>query len=255
MAHVVLSRKRNRDADRRLEGGIAQLAEEERVRVLEADPALLEAVPPSSREAARRGLHAPRVSAAPGPWSPDGLTDSSALGILVLEGLLTRNVTIAGTRSREILGAGDVLRPWDDDSVLDPVPATITWTILDPCAFAVLDQRWNLLASRWPDFGEEILRRILRRSRWLAVLLAIANLRGVEDRVMLLLWHLAGNWGRVTSAGTLIPFGLTHEVIADLAGARRPSVTTALASLEREGRLGRVTDGWLLRGDPPSSGA
>lgn len=238
-----------------MEGGIAELTEEERVRVLDVDPALLEAVPASSREAARRGLHAPRVSAAPGPWSPDGLTDSSGLGILVLEGLLTRNVTIAGTRSREILGAGDVLRPWDDDSALHPVPAATSWTVLAPTACAVLDQRWKLFAARWPDFGTEILHRIVRRSRWLAVLLAIANMRGVEERVLMLLWHLAGNWGRVTSAGTLVPFGLTHEVIADLVGARRPSVTTALTSLEREGKLERVKEGWLLRGDPPSSGA
>jgi CRP-like cAMP-binding protein len=238
-----------------LEGGIVELAQEERIAVLESDAGLLEAVPPSSREAARRGLRASRVSAAPGPWSPDGLADSSALGILVLEGLLTRNVTIAGTRSREILGAGDVLRPWDDESALQPVPITTTWTILETTTCAVLDQRWRLFAGRWPDFGAEILHRLLRRSRWLAVLLAIVSVRGVEERVLLLFWHLAGNWGKVTSAGTLVPFGLTHEVIADLVGARRPSVTTALTSLERAGKIERVRKGWLLSGDPPSSGA
>ena len=119
----------------------------------------------------------------------------------------------------------------------------------------MLDQRWRLLAARWPDVGTEILRRIVRRSRWLAVLNAITNMRGVEGRVVLLLWHLAGNWGKVTSAGTVVPFGLTHEVIADLIGARRPSVSTAISGLEREGTLERVDGGWLLRGDPPSSGA
>jgi CRP/FNR family transcriptional regulator, cyclic AMP receptor protein len=236
------------------EGRIVESRESRQVRVLEADPGLLEAVPASSREAAREGLQAVSVSAAPGPWSPDELIDASGLGILVIKGLLTRNVAIAGTRSREILGAGDVLRPWDDDSAIDPVPSITTWTVLEPTECAVLDRRWKLLAGRWPEFGGEILHRIIRRSRWLAVLLAIANLRGVEDRVILLLWHLAGNWGRVTSAGTLVPFGLTHEVIADLAGARRPSMTTALTSLERKGLVERVADGWLLRGDPPWSG-
>ncbi len=238
------------------EGGIIESKNDNgEVRLLEVDVALLEAVPPSSRETARAGLRAKRVSAAPGPWRPEGVVDASGLGILVVEGLLTRDVQIAGTRSREILGAGDLLRPWDDDSTLNPVPSRTTWTVLEPTVGGVLDERWKLVASRWPDFGDELLRRVVRRSRWLAVLLAIATMRGVEDRVILLLWHLAGNWGKVTSAGTLVPFGLTHEVIADLVGARRPSVTTAIAGLEREGKLERVDDGWLLRGDPPSSGA
>ena len=223
--------------------------------MLEADPALLEAVPGSSRDAAREGLQEELISVAPGPWSPEGLADPSGLGILVLEGLLTRNLWIAGTQSREILGGGDILRPWDDDTALDPVPSTISWTVLQPTACVELDNRWRLLAARWPNLSAEILHRVVRRSRWLAVLNAITNMRGVDGRVHLLLWHLAGNWGRVTSAGTLVPFGLTHEVIADLVGSRRPSVTTALADLEAEGKIERVTEGWLLRGDPPSSGA
>ena len=239
----------------KLEGATIESKNNGEVRVLEVDAALLEAVPPSGRETARMGLRAKRVSAARGPWRLEGLVDTTGLGILVTEGLLTRDVQIAGTRSREILGAGDVLRPWDDDSTLNPVPSRTSWTVLEPTVGAVLDQRWKLVASRWPDFGEEVLRRIVRRSRWLAVLLAIAAMRGMEDRVILLLWHLAGNWGKVTSAGTLVPFGLTHEVIADLVGARRPSVTTAIAGLDREGELERVDGGWLLRRDPPSSGA
>ncbi len=237
------------------QGGIVEANNNGELRVLDMDAALLEAVPPSSREKARIGLGAKKVSAAPGPWHLGGLVDTSGLGILVIDGLLTRDVQIAGTRSREILGAGDILRPWDDDSALNPVPSKTTWTVLEPTVGGVLDQRWKLVASRWPDFGEELLRRIVRRSRWLAVLLAIATMRGVEDRVILLLWHLAGNWGKVTSAGTIVPFRLTHEVIADLVGARRPSVTTAIAGLEREGKLERVDGGWLLCGDPPSSGA
>lgn len=239
----------------KLEGEVVEAQENGWVLVLEVDAALLEAVPPSSRDAARQGLRGKRVSAAPGPWSPEGLVETSGLGILVIEGLLTRDLQIAGTRSREILGAGDVLRPWDNDSALHPVPSKASWTVLEPIVGAVLDQRWKLLATRWPDFGEQLLHRIVRRSRWLAVLLAIATMRGMEDKVILLLWHLAGNWGKVTSAGTLVPFGLTHEVIADLVGARRPSVTTAITRLEGEGKLERVDGGWLLRGDPPSSGA
>jgi CRP/FNR family transcriptional regulator, cyclic AMP receptor protein len=229
--------------------------QEDRVHVLEEDPVLLECVPASSREAARQGLQATRVSAARGSWNPERVCDASGLGILVLEGLLMRSIDVAGTRSSEILGPGDILRPWDDESALQPVPSTTTWTVLEPVGCAVLDAQWRLLALRWPDFVAEIIHRIVRRSRWLAVLNAITNLRGVEGRVMLLLWHLAGNWGKVTPAGTLVPFGLTHSVIADLVGARRPSITTAIAALEKAGEIERVRQGWLLLSDPPPSGA
>ena len=131
----------------KLEGATIESKSNGEVRVLEVDAALLEAVPPSGRETARMGLRAKRVSAARGPWRLEGLVDTSGLGILVTEGLLTRDVQIAGTRSREILGAGDVLRPWDDDSTLNPVPSRTTWTVLEPTVGAVLDQRWKLVAS------------------------------------------------------------------------------------------------------------
>jgi DNA-binding IclR family transcriptional regulator len=50
----------------------------------------------------------------------------------------------------------------------------------------------------------------------------------------------------------LLPLRLTHETLAGLSGAQRPSVTTALRTLERDGALRRDEQGgWLLLGDPP----
>jgi CRP/FNR family transcriptional regulator, cyclic AMP receptor protein len=48
----------------------------------------------------------------------------------------------------------------------------------------------------------------------------------------------------------LIPFALTHSTLARLVGARRPSVTSAIGELAKDGLLERTDDGWLLRGDP-----
>jgi CRP/FNR family transcriptional regulator, cyclic AMP receptor protein len=235
------------------EARLAAAGDNEQLKVLEADPTLLAAIPAEHRKTARERLLAVSLSVEPGLWDSDELNEPGALGVLVTEGLLTRNVDIAGTRSREILGPGDVIRPWEDDAALNPVPSRTTWTILERSRLALLDRRFRLVAGRWPEFGMEILNRMVRRARWLAVLLAIANLRGVEERAFLLLWHVAGNWGRVTSRGTLVPFGLTHELIAELIGARRPSVTTALKKMEREGKLRRVDKGWLLLVGPPST--
>jgi hypothetical protein len=49
-----------------------------------------------------------------------------------------------------------------------------------------------------------------------------------------------------------VPLALTHRILGQLVGARRPTVSTALAELAERGELIRRPDGsWLLRGDPP----
>jgi hypothetical protein len=48
-----------------------------------------------------------------------------------------------------------------------------------------------------------------------------------------------------------VPLVLSHRLIGELVGARRPTVSTALADLAREGQLARRDDGtWLLTGEP-----
>jgi CRP/FNR family transcriptional regulator, cyclic AMP receptor protein len=89
------------------------------------------------------------------------------------------------------------------------------------------------------------------RARHLAVNMAIAHYPRIDHRLLLLLWHLADRWGRVTAAGTRIPLRLTHALLADLVAARRTSVTTALAQLEDEGHLYRDDHTVVLRGEPP----
>ena len=44
---------------------------------------------------------------------------------------------------------------------------------------------------------------------------------------------------------------LSHRLIGELVGARRPTISTALAELARDGQLVRREDGtWLLTGEP-----
>jgi CRP/FNR family cyclic AMP-dependent transcriptional regulator len=222
------------------------------VAILEADADLRAAIPPNELEVARKHLVAQVLDVAPGSWD-GGIADTDGVGLLVLDGLLARELEVAGAKSLELLGTGDVIRPWDDDPGLSPFLAEATWTILEPTRFALLDARFMAVLGRWPKLGGEIIHRVLRRSRWLAVRLAIGNLKGVAERVTLLLWHMAGNWGRVTAEGTVVPFQLTHELIAELIGARRPSVTTAIGELREAGKLERRQEGWLLMGHSPRS--
>ena len=98
----------------------------------------------------------------------------------------------------------------------------------------------------------ELFNRGTRRAHALAVSLAIAYHQRVDDRLMLTLWHLAERWGRVRSEGIVVPLPLSHQRLADLIGAHRPSVTTALGKLAREGSLSRRENGdWVLHGLPP----
>jgi hypothetical protein len=76
----------------------------------------------------------------------------------------------------------------------------------------------------------------------------------VDRRLKALFWHLAERWGRVSGDGVIVPLALTHRILGQLVGARRPTVSTALSELAERGELVRRPDGsWLLRGDPPDA--
>jgi CRP/FNR family transcriptional regulator, cyclic AMP receptor protein len=69
----------------------------------------------------------------------------------------------------------------------------------------------------------------------------------VETRLLVEFWHLAERWGRVGPTGITITLPLTHEMIGELVGATRPSVTTGLGRLAARGLLVREgADVWHL---------
>ena len=91
----------------------------------------------------------------------------------------------------------------------------------------------------------------MQRSRNLAVNMAIVHQARVDVRLQMLLWHLAGRWGRVRSDATVLPLRLTHTLLADLVAARRPTVTSALTDLARRGLIRSHGDSWMLFGEAP----
>jgi CRP-like cAMP-binding protein len=169
---------------------------------------------------------------------------------MIVDGMLTRDVVFAGRTTTELLGSGDLLRPWDDDVQFDPLPFAATWYVHSPSRIAILDTRVAMAAGRWPAIATAIGARHIRRARVLAFQRAIAQLPRVDDRLIVVLWALAERWGRVGPDGVRLPLDLPHRTLATLIGARRPSVTTALTGLSRAGLVERVRDGWLLHGDP-----
>jgi len=205
-----------------------------------------------------------------GPWDPRSLSlESAPLGLLVVDGALVRATELGGRRAVELVSDGDLLWPWDDDSLGQrvpsrsaasaaaadgdlevPGPVVASWSVLAPLRVALLDARVAALAGRMPAFAGELVARGARRAHAVSAQLALSQVPRVDARLHGFLWHLAERHGRVRTDGVLLPLPLTHELLAGLVGARRPSVTTALGQLSRRGAVSRVPEGWLLGGAP-----
>src|SRR3954471_16249197 len=223
--------------------------------LLEAQPDLADGLSPEDEAQARRHVVALLDNVEPGPWEPGARypTDPAFFGLLVIDGMISRDVELGGRRCSELLGPGDLLRPWDyDEGDAASVPSESAWSVLEPARVAVLDGRFARVACRYPELVARLIARTLRRSRWLAILLTISSMPRVDARVLALFWHLADRWGHVTLDGVVVPVRLTHDMVGRLVGAHRPSVTTALSELTRADRISRLPHGWLLRGAPPS---
>ena len=65
---------------------------------------------------------------------------------------------------------------------------------------------------------------------------ALLQLSPVETRLLVLFWHLAERWGRVTPDGIGVRLRISHELLGQLVGCRRASVTTALRRIDDSGR-------------------
>ena len=224
------------------------------VRVLEVDPDLGDQLDPASREAAGRFAVAEEIRVPPGPWDPHARFGDGRgnLGLLVLSGVIKREVELANSAGAELLGQGDVIRPWQEDASVER-QAGPAWEVLEPTRLALLDRRFAAVAARWPALVEALLARAIQRSRDLAFHMALSHMTRVDVRLQAFFWHLADRWGRVGPEGVVVPLRLTHRTIAALVGAQRPSVTTALGTLADRRVLSRRDDGtWLLHGDPPA---
>jgi CRP/FNR family cyclic AMP-dependent transcriptional regulator len=221
----------------------------ERIDLLERDRDLARLVRTANGRSIDR-LWASALKLQRGPWQPAGEPNGNHLGYLVLDGLVGRRVVVPERgRSLELLGRGDLFSPWQEDS---PSFSQVAWTVIEPSSIAALDESFTAQVRQLPELLEALTERALSRSRRIAVSAAIANTVGVEERLLLLLWQLTELWGRKTKGGAVLPFRLSHQTLADLVGARRPTVTLALRGLTDRNLLERGAGGeWILCGDPP----
>lgn len=216
--------------------------------LLALDPDLADGLSRQEHLEARARAIVPMLDLRPGPWDPNGVVEpiSGAFAVLVVEGLLVRELLLADNTATELLMAGDLAdhRAYDDTLL----PVEVRWTVPHAARVAILDDRILGIVATWPSIGRRLVARSARQSARMAVHRAIAQLPRVEQRLLALFGHLAERCGRVGPAGIIVPLQLTHETLGRLIGARRPTVSLALKELGAEALLERRGDGsWLLR--------
>lgn len=225
--------------------------DDDQVRVLQLDPSLGAGLDPKTRQRASRELQAPALTLEPGRWNPPrSLAGSASLGLLLTRGLLIRRLYVAGGQCVELLGSGDLIRPWQEDAASF---VRARWQVLVRIEGAMLTGDFANRLCGYPQIVEALVERTMKRSRALAVYSAIGNVLRLQEGLELLFWHLAERWGKVERNGVIVPLPLTHQILADLVGARRPSVTLALSELKKSGKLSKLDRRrWRLTGSPPT---
>lgn len=218
----------------------------ETVSLLQAEPCLADGMTEEERDAAGRSLQAPLLALADGS-PPPGRRNTTAH--LVIDGLLLRRLHLGSGRSVELLARGDVLFPAHEDAASF---VRSTWTTVEPAYLAVIDLTPGSAIWRWPPICAGLAIRAVDRSRALAVQAAIMSIVGVEERLHSLLWALSERWGQVTSGGVMLELRVPQQVLAEMVGARRPTVSMALGHLCDRGLLETSEPGcWVLKGAPP----
>ena len=220
--------------------------------VLQLDRDLADGIEGPRLFGAVRACRADTIEVPLGRWAVEELDGArSGCGLLVISGILCRRVVQGESNGAEVVGPGDLLRPWESFGEWASIPTESSWKVLQPGRLAILDRDFVRRAGPFPEVSIALVRRALQRSRYLAVLIAIIGQRRIETRLTMLFWHLADRFGHVSGDWIEIPVPLTHGTLAELVGARRPSVTTALSHLYEQGVLQRAHRSWRLRGTVP----
>lgn len=219
------------------------------VRLLKVDPDLGAQLTEAERQEVERHVVLPVAQLERGPWDVDQLRQPRGVrgeprGFLVLSGHTCIDLAVGGQVCTRLITARELVLL--DGRPEDSLPVRASWSALDPATVAVLDHRLSLIAGRWPELMHAILERAAQQMRRGLLQQAISQLPRVEDRLLALLWSIADRQGVVRSDGVYVPLPATHATLAQMVGARRPTVSLGLRALTARGLLRAQKGGWLL---------
>lgn len=229
------------------------MPETRRAPLLELDPDLGRLLPADRFDEAARDLVVTVQELYDGGRELTALTRSSPshLGLLVLDGVVAREVVLGDTVSTELLGAGDLIRPWTLEEPAGLLDSRVLWSALSDVRLALIGRTLAVQLCRYPELYTALIDRMSQRSARLATTQAISQMTKVDRRLLALFWHLSERWGRMTAAGVHVPLRISHRLLGQLVGARRPTISAAVRQLADGGELVRRPDStWLVTGVP-----
>lgn len=178
------------------------------------------------------------VASCPRLTLPSGTTSRPAdfertVFLVVAEGLLILRALIPGTKRRTVTchaGPGGIVLPPADDEMLVALSDCVVHCV------SAADRDRLLQDTRIATALLEGLGDTLRQKH-----VSIANMARLHhvDRVRLKLIELARDHGRVGRDGIRLDFPLTHDLLGEMTGSARETVTRAVDELQREGFLDR----------------
>src|SRR3954462_525413 len=159
----------------------------EMVRLLEADPDLGRELSPEAFEEAAAGLGARTVEVSRGRWDfPAAWTETNAeLGLLNVEGVLLSEVAVGVRMSLEVLGPGDLLRPWPARRFPPQIEVIGRVTAPQDARLAVLDTHVIAQAMRWPSILGQVVDRSMGRTSSATLRLLIQQVVRIDERLLL----------------------------------------------------------------------
>jgi CRP/FNR family cyclic AMP-dependent transcriptional regulator len=219
------------------------------VRLLDVDPDFGDGLTAEEFAEAQRRLVLPTLHVQKGPWGKAELRQARGVhgdprGFVVVAGAVSIDLAIARQVCTRLITTRELvlLDGWEQDSI----PVRTSWSVLEQATLAVLDERLTTIAGRWPALMNAILERAAQQVRHALLQQAISQLPRVEDRLLALLWSIADRQGIVRGNGIWVPLPATHATLAQMIGARRPTVSLGLRALIERGDIRSGDGGWLL---------
>jgi CRP-like cAMP-binding protein len=222
------------------------------VRLLVADRDLGSALGEDQLRQAREQVVFPVIELHTGPLMLDRLRNAAGVrdglhGFLVISGSLTINLQMSGRRCTRLIGPRELVLL--DGVQSDSIPIGWEWSVLAPARLALLDGRLHTVARHWPPLMSAILERAAQQTRNAFLQQAISQLPRVEERLLALFWSIADRQGVMRPDGVWVELSATHDTLAHMVGAQRPTVSLGLTRLTEGGLLRSEAGGWLLARD------
>lgn len=194
---------------------------------------LLQGLPDDQRARAAAALHGCTTLAIPAGSSRAAARVPESAVLVVEEGVVMVTSVRPGAGRRMIItvaAPGAVLVPLSEDERLESL--VDSWlTAVSPDAYAAL----LALPAAAAALVEALTEELRERQESLGHFSSVRHVERVRGKLV----QLARNHGKVVSGGIRVDLPLTHELLGEMVGSARETVTWAFAQLAQEGFVSR----------------